>query len=174
MARGVTRTYTGAAHAHDAASCVCRRNETARSSWSSLCGSSSATMQPAMWCLHGACRHVSRCRSSLSCCPATTRPATCAAAALRRSSTPGMCLHSACRRAGMRRSSVRYCLAKIRPAMRADVAQRRSSAEQLVQLGLPLLCNAQQKRALLPLHDDAAGKCGHDRATRLWASGPVS
>jgi hypothetical protein len=36
---------------------------------------------------------------------------------------------------------VRYCLAKIRPAMRADVAQRRSSAEQLVQLGLPLLCN---------------------------------
>ena len=114
------------------------------------------------------------CRSSLSCCPATTRPATCAAAALRRSSTPGMCLHSACRRAGMRRSSVRYCLAKIRPAMRADVAQRRSSAEQLVQLGLPLLCNAQQKRALLPLHDDAAGKCGHDRATRLWASGPVS
>jgi hypothetical protein len=36
---------------------------------------------------------------------------------------------------------VRYCLATIRPAMRADVAQRRSSAEQLMQLGLSLLCN---------------------------------
>ena len=55
-----------------------------------------------------------------------------------------------------------------------STTKQHAGAEQLVQLGLPLLCNAQQKRALLPLHDDAAGKCGHDRATRLWASGPAS
>ena len=43
---------------NDAASYVCRRNETARSSGRNARCCSSATKQPAMCCLHGAWRHV--------------------------------------------------------------------------------------------------------------------